>query len=206
MLFKNPKINWIWEKSANLLLVLIFGNFLYDFAIDFLITLRISTLIMLTYESMLVYFLITRAMPTGVSTSSYDWIISIAGTWLPLLMRPGVDFSENIVLQILQIVGLTISLFGLFSLNRSFGIVAANRGVKTNGVYAYVRHPLYCGYVISLGSFVLQNATVENILLYVTVLVIKVLRILSEEKFLATDVAYRCYMKKTEWRLIPYVW
>ena len=206
MLLKNPRLNWIWEKSANLLLVVIFGHFLYDFAIDFAINMRASTLIMMVYEAMLVYFLFTRAMPIGVSTSPYDWFVSIAGTWVPLLMRPGQEIHENGVLQILQLVGLTISLLGLLSLNKSFGIVAANRGVKTNGIYAYVRHPLYCGYVISLGTFVWQNAAQLNIILYMLLIIFQVLRILSEEKFLAKDVAYRCYVTKTRWRLVPFVW
>lgn len=206
MLFKNPRLNWIWEKCANLLLVLVFGHFLYDFVIDFAINMRVSILIMMVYESMLVFFLLTRAMPTDVSTNPYDWFVSIAGTWLPLLMRPGWEINENDVLQILQIGGLTISLLGLLSLNKSFGIVAANRGVKTNGVYAYVRHPLYSGYIISLGSFVLQNVTFRNLILYVLLVIFLILRILSEEKFLAKDVTYRCYVQKTEWRLIPFVW
>ena len=38
---------------------------------------------------MMVIFLLTRAMPKGVSTDPYDWFVSIVGTWLPLLMRPG---------------------------------------------------------------------------------------------------------------------
>lgn len=206
MLFKNDKLNWYWEKAANLVLVVIFGHFLYDFALDVAVNMRISTLIMMIYESMLVYFLITRAMPTGVSTKPYDWFVSIVGTWIPLLMRPGMFMHEQIVFHSMQILGLMISLLGLLSLNKSFGIVAANRGIKTGGIYALVRHPLYTGYVISTGSFVLQNPTTRNVSLYVVFLLFKVLRILSEEKFLAKDDAYRDYMSNTGWRLIPFVW
>jgi protein-S-isoprenylcysteine O-methyltransferase Ste14 len=206
MLFNNPKCNLVWEKSANVALALIFGTFLYNFAIDLAVNIRVSTFIMVTYESMLVYFLLTRSMPIGVSTRTYDWFISIAGTWIPLLMRPGMGFNEHIGLLSLQIVGLTISAFGLYTLSKSFGIVAANRGVKTGGIYSLVRHPLYTGYLISIGCYALQNPSDRNFVCYGILVVFTVLRVLGEEKYLAKDADYRIYMEKTGWRLLPYVW
>ena len=35
-----------------------------------------------------------------------------------------------------------------FSLARSFGLAPANRGVKSRGAYAFLRHPMYLGYVV----------------------------------------------------------
>lgn len=38
---------------------------------------------------------------------------------------------------------------------RSFGLVAAHRGLKAGGLYAVVRHPMYAGYVISHVGYLL---------------------------------------------------
>jgi len=206
MLFKNEEYNWIWEKSANVGLALIYALFVYIFLRDFMASHRPSILITVIYETMLVYFLLTRAMPIGVSTAPFDWFVAVIGTWLPLMMRPAVEYNEILVLQVLQVVGLIVSMLGLMSLNKSFGIVAANRGVKTNGVYKYIRHPLYSGYVLALGCFVVQNLNLYNLALYIGLLVFKVLRIQSEEAFLSKDKAYRDYMTSTKYRLIPFIW
>ena len=206
MLFENPKFNWLWEKGANVVLAVIYLVFVYKFSVDFAQTLRTSVLIAIVYETMLVYFLLTRATPIDVSKHPYDWFIAIVGTWIPLLMRPSIEINEFQLMQILQVVGLLISMAGLFSLSKSFGIVPANRGVKTDGIYKYIRHPLYSGYVISVFSFVVQNPSTYNIVLYLFLILFKVLRIQAEEEFLMKDKAYADYTKKTEWRLVPFIW
>ena len=50
-----------------------------------------------------------------------------------------------------------IALASLGTLGRSFGIVAANRGVKTRGPYRLVRHPAYFGYLMSYLGYVAEN-------------------------------------------------
>ena len=85
-------------------------------------------------------------------------------------------------------------------------MVAANRGVKTNGLYKYIRHPLYSGYVFSLTAFVLQNASIYNFVILAGVLGFKLLRIFAEEKLLLQDPEYKAYAEKVRWRIIPYIW
>lgn len=206
MLFKNEKHNKLWEKAANLTLALIYVFFVYRFFIDLVQTQRLSVLILMIYETMIVYFLLTRAMPIKVSTRPYDWCIAVLGTWVPLTMQPSTTFNEIWFLNGLQVVGFLISMIGLYSLSKSFGIVAANRGIKMDGIYRFIRHPLYTGYILSVFCFVAQNITVWNIVMYVAMIILLVLRVLSEERLLSEDSEYKTYMQKTKYRFIPYIW
>ena len=63
-------------------------------------------------------------------------------------------------------VGLAVQVAGKAVLGRSFGAVAANRGVVTAGPYRWVRHPIYLGYLISHAGFILTNFSVRNTLIY----------------------------------------
>lgn len=90
-----------------------------------------------------------------------------------------------------------ISLAGLFSLNKSFGLVAANRGVKTSGMYAIVRHPIYAGYFLSFGAYLIQNMTLANAVIYTVFVAMKLLRVVAEERVLLQDPAYADYARHT---------
>ena len=47
----------------------------------------------------------------------------------------------------------------------SFGVSPANRGAVRSGLYRYIRHPMYMGYVIAEFGFVLLNPT--NLIIWV---------------------------------------
>ena len=56
-----------------------------------------------------------------------------------------------------------IVIAGKLSLGRSFGLIPANRGVVSTGVYRFVRHPIYLGYLITHVGFVVANPTMWNV-------------------------------------------
>jgi hypothetical protein len=110
--------------------------------------------------------LLMRSMPKKSNISVYDWSIALLGSFVILFTRPAPQVNDQIVLLCAQLFGMGISLAGLFSLNKSFGLVAANRGVKTSGMYAIVRHPIYAGYFLSFGAYLIQNMTLANAVIY----------------------------------------
>src|SRR5437870_2272513 len=86
-------------------------------------------------EAMLVFLALTRRPSVGTSARPADWTIGIVGAFVPLLLRPGDGPGPLARLaEPLQAVGLLITLAGVLSLGRSFGLIAADRGIKTNGV------------------------------------------------------------------------
>jgi protein-S-isoprenylcysteine O-methyltransferase Ste14 len=195
----------IWEILGNLLLAAYSLLFMMGMLADFRMHHRASSLLIALFEGGVAWFSFVRPMPKMTNVSMYDWAIALLGSFVILFMRPSPQVHDHIVLLAIQLSGMCASLAGLFSLNKSFGLVAANRGVKTHGMYALVRHPIYAGYFISFGAYLLQNMTVANVLIYAVFVIMQVLRIIAEEKVLLLDVEYANYARKTQWRVLPMV-
>lgn len=154
-----------------------------------------------------VAFLIRRP-PRAVSHRIENWLLAAGGTFGGLLLRPsaahpawGVPAGFG-----LQLAGLVIVIVSLFALGRSFGFLAADRGVKTGGPYAVVRHPVYASYLLIQSGYVLQSVSMRNIAIFTFVSACNVGRILAEERLLSESAAYRAYQQHVRWRLVPFLW
>jgi protein-S-isoprenylcysteine O-methyltransferase Ste14 len=173
---------------------------------DFQLTHRTSSLVVTVFETLIVYFSLCRPAPKQANTSLYDWTVALAGTFLLLLVRPAPHVHDQVPVLAAQVLGMSISLAALFSLNKSWGLVAANRGVKTGGLYAVVRHPIYAGYFLSFGAFIIQNTTVANAVIYILFVLLELMRIGAEERVLSQDPDYLAYACTTRWRVLPFVY
>ena len=103
----------------------------------------------------------------------------------------------------MQVLGLGIMLASLAVLNRSIGVIAANRGIRTHGIYSLVRHPLYAGEILFFLSFLVANLTSTNALLIVVLVMAQLVRASQEEALLVRDSAYRLYRARVPYRAIP---
>ncbi len=161
--------------------------------------------LVLVAETTVLFFVLIRRPTEAISVRLGDWLLAITATAAPLLMTPG-----HSPVPVLVPLGMGLFVFGncfqiwakLF-LRRSFGIAPANRGVKIDGPYRFVRHPMYAGYlVVHIGIFLLM-ASPLNIVLYAISWWAQILRLKAEERLLGEDPAYRAYAAKVRWRLIP---
>jgi protein-S-isoprenylcysteine O-methyltransferase Ste14 len=194
----------LWAYLGNVLLACWGVVFLITMIADFNAHHRLSSLLMGAFEGSVIWFALLRPMPKASNFSLYDWSIALLGSVIPLLVRPAPHVHDYTVLLSLQLAGMVISVTGLLSLNKSFGIVAANRGVKTTGMYGLVRHPIYAGYFLSVAAYVAQNPTFFNILVYVAFVALELMRINAEERVLLMDYRYVEYSLKTRYRVVPY--
>lgn len=192
------------EMTTNLLLAGLFSYFAMHHVFTLLDGFRLSVLLLLIKVSTDVFFYLIRRVPKDVSISLYDWAIAIAGTFCVMFFRPAAG-ADSVIGQGLQFAGIGLQVFAMFSLNRSIGIVAANRGVQTNGLYRFVRHPLYFSYVIAFGGFVVSHPSAFNLCVYVSAFSLWVLRLLAEERFLLKDEAYQEYSQKVRSRILPFI-
>ena len=154
-----------------------------------------------------VAFLIRRP-PQAVSHRTISWLAAFGGTFGGLLLRPGgahppwgVEAGFG-----LQLAGLVIAISSLVALGRSFGLVAADRGLKTRGPYAVVRHPIYASYLLIQCGYVLQSLSLRNVVVFGLASTCNIGRALAEERLLAASPAYRAYQEQVRWRLIPWLW
>lgn len=194
------------EYTCNFTLAAFYLYFDYRLLTDFIHTHRISSALLVIFETAIVFFSLTRPLPEKTNTSLYDWFIALAGTTIIILLRPAAQVEDNIILLVVQLLGMMLSLTGLFSLNKSWGLVAANRGIRSSGMYRFVRHPIYAGYFISFGCFVAQNMTAYNVFILTFFVALEILRIHAEEDLLSQDAAYIAYKKSTRWRVIPFIY
>jgi protein-S-isoprenylcysteine O-methyltransferase Ste14 len=88
-------------------------------------------------------------------------------------------------------------------------IIEVNQGqrVISTGLYSKVRHPMYSGALIMLLATPLALGSFWGLLAFPPILATIVVRIVSEEKFLAKNLSgYSEYCLKVRFRLIPFVW
>lgn len=196
---------WIWEILSNVVLSILFLRFALAHGGSYLQTLRISTLLLFVKVTIDATFYLARRTPRGVSTSPYDWIIALAGTYTLVLFRPVAGGHDLLIGQLLQWTGLLMQICSMLSLNRSVGIVPANRGVKTGGFYRFVRHPLYLSYIVACGGYLVNQFCAFNAWLYLAAISLWVLRLYAEERLLMKSDDYRAYAKRQPYRLVPFV-
>jgi len=149
---------------------------------------------------------LVRRQPLAVSGSVLAWAAAGIGSFGMLLARPGgTGGLPHALAEVIQLVGVAIAIVSLGTLGRSFGLVAANRGVRLEGPYRVVRHPAYLGYVFTNVGYILENPKSLNIALFGVVFLSQLVRIREEERVLGLDDSYRTYMSRVRSRLIPYV-
>lgn len=146
---------------------------------------------------------LTRRSPHELSVRPLAWIAAPIGSFAMLLARPAGGGLPHGVCEALQLAGLLVALASLGTLGRSFGIVAANRGIKTGGPYRLVRHPTYLGYLISYLGYVAENPSAANVALLVLSTTFQLVRIGEEERLLSADPAYESYRRSVRFRLVP---
>jgi protein-S-isoprenylcysteine O-methyltransferase Ste14 len=174
--------------------------------VDYWHTDRPSDLFMIMLTTIFSFLFLTRTTPPVKSnTSPRDWLIALCGSYFQGFFRPVPDAHDILAGQLLQGFGMCLALLGVLTLNSSFGMVAANRGIKTYGIYKYLRHPIYAGYCLVGLGFLSQNLTLANGLIFALWLMFEARRIVVEEEYLSEDPAYAAYLKRTRWRIIPYV-
>jgi protein-S-isoprenylcysteine O-methyltransferase Ste14 len=149
---------------------------------------------------------LVRSIPKSFSISPIDWLVAWLATLTPGFFGFYEETQDNIIALSIQIIGILFAVLAIISLNRSFGIIPANRGIKKNGLYRIVRHPIYAGYLISYAGFVLNEWHILNGIIFCTWLLFLIPRIQMEEKHLSKDPAYCAFKEETRWRLVPYVW
>jgi protein-S-isoprenylcysteine O-methyltransferase Ste14 len=168
---------------------------------------NIVSLVLLLSESSVVVFVVIRRYTRDVSVQPLDWLIALLGTTAPLLVRPtgGEPLVSLSVCAPLMLAGMVLQVAAKFALCRSFGVVAANRGVKIGGPYRLVRHPMYAGYVMTQIGFLLTNPSAWNAAVYGFALACQIGRILAEERVLVRDPSYRAFAAAVPYRLVPRV-
>jgi protein-S-isoprenylcysteine O-methyltransferase Ste14 len=115
----------------------------------------------------------------------------------------------SVIGDVLVVIGLLI-VFLVFKENTFTSAtieVNVEQKVVSTGSYSLVRHPMYSGAFIMLIGVPLSLGSWWGLLAVIPLIVVIVLRLLNEEKFLSRNLqGYKEYCQKVRSRLIPFVW
>jgi protein-S-isoprenylcysteine O-methyltransferase Ste14 len=201
---KRDPIQLVVDLAERLFLILLAIPFLWAFAKSLPTH---PTIILLCASEMLGVVLIIIRKPAAVRVHAVAILAAFCGTALPLLVRPGgTPLVPVIASTVCMTAGLVLTVASKVYLNRSFGLIAANRGVKSGGPYRFVRHPMYLGYFVSQLGFLAANLSAANVLVYIAAWSFQLLRIAEEESVLRLDESYVRFTHRVRNRVIPGVY
>jgi protein-S-isoprenylcysteine O-methyltransferase Ste14 len=104
------------------------------------------------------------------------------------------------------ITGLSLSIYALRWLGRSFSILPEARHLVTGGPYRYVRHPLYVAEALSTLGITLQLQQPLGILIALAIYLGQFARMGYEEEVLERSFPEYAEYRKRTFRLIPFVY
>ena len=195
----------IADSAARTVVIALFTVMAVRLGMDFMQTGRITGLLLLASEALVVVLTVFRRVPALVDRTARARVLTAVSMLGPPLVRPtGVEgIAPEIATVAVSAAGLLLVITGKLSLGRSFGLMPANRGIVSTGLYRLVRHPIYLGYLITHYAFVAANASMWNVILLVTADLALMVRAVCEERILARDPEYRAYQQIVRWRIVP---
>ena len=160
--------------------------------------------------SLLIATMVIRRPPKRVTPNPWYWLVAfVASYWLVFILfflEKGRPLTANWMSDSIAILGLLIVIGARFSLGRNIGMVPAQRELVHGGAYAYMRHPIYTGVLLTNTAFVLRAYSPLNVLLLgLGVFWFIPIKSLIEESFLHHDPQYAAYMQRVRSRWIPFV-
>jgi len=137
-------------------------------------------------------------------------LVAIQVGCLVFLFTTGPVTAKRIDLQIWELSGLFLAIAGLVGLNwHSFSVFPEPKTkgrLITGGIYAYIRHPMYAGILIICGTLVIQFWSLPRLACWLVLACVFIVKILKEEKLLASRFPeFEEYKNQTN-RLIPFLW
>ena len=193
------------DLAARFVVIALFTVLAINIGRDFLATGRLTGLLLLASETLVVVLTVLRRGTSEVDRSYRARLLTAFSMMGPVLVRPATvtALAPELATVLLSAIGLSVVIAGKISLGRSFGLMPANRGVVSSGLYRLVRHPIYMGYLITHSGFLAANPTLWNVVLLVGADIALMWRAVCEEQTLCKDDAYREYQQTVRWRVVP---
>jgi protein-S-isoprenylcysteine O-methyltransferase Ste14 len=162
----------------------------------------------LIYFALVTAFLV-RTDPVDRSQGIREVIIPLVGSILPfalLYSPPAPWITENRTYLLTTFWWMTAStaftVWGMWTLRRSFSITVEARALVTAGPYRFIRHPIYLGEILSSCAVAFWRFSFWNLLILIVFVVIQIARSRWEEGKLEKNFPeYGIYASKAWWVL-----
>ena len=193
------------DIASRALVVVLFSMMAIRFGADFLSTGRLTGLLLLVSETLVVVLTVMRRSSAVVDRSLRARLLTALSMLGPPLLQPAIvaPLLPQTITVAASVAGLAIVIAGKLTLGRSFGLMPANRGIVSSGVYRIVRHPIYLGYLLTHVAFLIATPSAWNIAALFAADAALLARAICEEKTLSRDERYRVYQQTVRWRVCP---
>ena len=193
------------DLIARAVIIVLFSFMAIRFGADFLSTGRVTGLLLLVSEALVVVLTVMRRSAATVDRSTRARLLTALSMLGPPLLQPAhvTALLPQAMTVAVSAIGLAIVIAGKVTLGRSFGLMPANRGVVSSGLYRLVRHPIYLGYLITHVAFLLATPSAWNIAALFAADAALLARAVCEEQTLSRDERYRTYQQAMRWRVCP---
>ena len=202
---RGPLTGDLRDACARILLAGLFLGLAVRIGENFLLTGKPTGLLLLASELLVVVLSCFRRRAQWVERGLWARAIASASVFGPMCLQPtGLSsMAPELVTVALSAMGLAVIVAGKLSLGRSFGLLPANRGIVSTGMYRLVRHPIYLGYFVTHVAFLLAHRSMWNLVVLAVADSALYVRAGLEEQTLLQDPAYARYWASVRWRLVP---
>jgi protein-S-isoprenylcysteine O-methyltransferase Ste14 len=193
------------DLAAKIRIVTLFSSMAMRLAQDAARTGHVTGMLLVASEALVVVLTMVRRPAGSVDRTMKARLLTATATFGAPLVTPmsNAAIAPEALTIAVAAIGLIIVVLGKMSLGRSFGLCPANRGVVSTGMYRFMRHPIYFGYLITHVGFIAANPGKWNLFVLAVADVALLFRAVCEEETLARDEAYRAYMGRVRWRVVP---
>jgi len=203
--FRWNALGALLSRPVNVAASALWAGFAYAYYLQWQGTGRALFLSLVAVNAVMALLFLTRRESKDTSPFVPDWLIAFGVVAVSKVLQPQSGSTSPLAIAALpvQAVGAVLLVLSLLSLGRSFGLVPANRGIKTRGLYRVVRHPIYAAELILFGGMLMESPSTRVAMLVISIFLGQIYRLLAEERLLKRDPFYRNYMGRTRHRLLP---
>ncbi len=201
-----PMIRGFWKPGRELVVDLIAGSGWAIYASIYLgRVLRGEGLVdlgLVVFFTLLTVLFVTRRPARRVG-AFWETMLAFATIVFPIVVlrpAPGGLRGPGEIIQVISLAGMIAA---LISLGRSFGIAPADRGLRTRGLYRWVRHPLYLSELCFYVGYLMAHPAWRNLIGLGVITALQIARIAREERIVE---GYAGYAQQVRWRLLPFAW
>jgi protein-S-isoprenylcysteine O-methyltransferase Ste14 len=163
----------------------------------------------LIYLALIAAFLL-RVNPVDRAKGLREVLVPLVGGLLPFALLtsppyPGVRLNTAALYGVFwwMTVATALTVWGMWSLRRSFSITVEARELVTSGPYRWFRHPVYAGELLTGAAVMAWRFSILNLLLFALFAAVQLLRSRWEEKKLGRVFPGYDDWAKTVWWFWP---
>ena len=159
----------------------------------------------LVYVATFAVLFLVRSRPKAVSLNPLHWLVALLVSFSGLFFEKesaGIAGTEAVANGLI-LLGLAGSGTAALALRRSYDFLPALRGVTTDWLFRFIRHPMYVSSILIRLGYLSMHASMYNAAVFAVMVWLYVKRVDYEEDIMQQDERYIEYMRQVRYRFLP---